>query len=122
MPTTSQRLGAYARLLGIVSDADSRLRRNQLAATAKIDGPANELLRKVRFEIGALSKSMPEQLVVAVAGFAPVTLERAALADNPSALDAALSANVGLPMTAFCGWGPFVDRSLAGPERLPNTD
>lgn len=62
---------------------------------------------------------MNDALTAAYARDEERLIERLAQAGDASALHAAFSSELGIPMRSVCGWEPFIDRSLTGPDPFP---
>lgn len=119
-PATLADAPPYARYWGLVKQAhrDSTL---SLAASDSDRGKDGERLDKVKAALDEAATRMRLALTTAYSRDEGLLVERIGSAIDASTLDAAFRSELGLPMRSVCGWEPFVDRSLTGPDPFPRS-
>lgn len=122
LPVTADRFPAIARQWGVLAQSKRDLERNGLPASVRYPEMDRGRVQTVSAALTAQDRVVATALRSTADEMEPSVSAALATVKNPQTLDAALRTSLGLSMQSLCGFEPYIDRSMSGPEMMPRAN
>jgi len=122
LPVTVERYPVVAQQWGVLAQSKRDLELNGLPASQRYPQMDRGRLGAARAALTAQEEVVAAALRSTADEMKPSVSAALATAKDPRTLDAALRSSLGISMQSVCGFEPYIDRSLSGPEMMPRAN